>query len=89
MSSGGYECHLTFKYDGTNAIELLTPFGWKFSKIDGDPVLGKELHCYWTAWNQSQGVMADEMERQINVSKEMSLPLVRAKIEHIIYDQRY
>ena len=85
----GYECHLTFRDDPEAKLEEFTPYGWTFSKIDGDPLLGQQVYCYWTAWNGSQGVMEDEMRRQINRARELGFPLVRAKIEHIIYDQRY
>ena len=85
----GYECHLTFSAENSKTVEELTPFGWCFSQIDGDPVLGKGPRCYWTAWSTSQGAMEQEMEKQVRFALENFLGLQRAKIEHIIYDQRY
>jgi hypothetical protein len=87
--SKGYECHLTFDIESVKMVEASCPYGWTFSQIEGDPVLGQRLYCYWTAWNSSQGVMESTMRDAINLAKRNGLPLVRAKIEHIIYDQRY
>jgi len=85
----GYECHLTFDAEQASLVEASCPYGWTFSRIEGDPALGQRLYCYWTAWHGSHGVISDEMAVAISLAKRNGLPLVRAKIEHIIYDQRY
>lgn len=85
----GYECHLTFRADAARQVENQANGFWKFSRIEGDPVLGQELYCYLTGWSPYMGVMEDEMRIKIDQVRSYGLPLVRAKIEHIIYDQRY
>lgn len=87
--SKGYECHLTFTGDSALTAAYHADDRWKFSRIEGDPFLGQQTYCYLTAWGAYQNILEGEMWTKIEEVKKYGLPLVRAKIEHIIFDRRY
>ncbi len=84
-----FECHITYPRDKSDIIEnLAKKLHWKFSKIDGDPVLGKEVFCYLTTHDkdfcniQTRMIWAREAGLEYNISP------VREKIECILYDTK-
>lgn len=85
MSS--YEAHIT--YDRKHAdyvIKLSERTGWKFSQIDGDPVLGHEVRCYLTHYDVDAYGLLHEMNDVVYMSTSDDIPHLRRKIERIIFD---
>lgn len=65
--------------------------GWKFSMIDGDPVLGAGTKCYATKQfpsTRSPKSILTEIDDVADVLTRGSLMVVRRKIEHVIFDDR-
>jgi hypothetical protein len=84
---GGYECHVTFKGEDAAAVQELDVPGWKFSKIDGDPVLGAGVKCYLTAHFNTQDVALLSTRIVVGEASRHGLHAIRAKVEHIVYDR--
>jgi len=88
-----YECHLTFylpvKGSGDD-LERLT--GWKFSQIDGDPVLGKGIKSYLTKiykHTETAGQVRSHIEKiKHQLESVFDIRSIREKIEVVIYDNR-
>lgn len=93
----GFECHITFDKKFAYHVERVVSkdynigaeFGWKYSQIDGDPVLGKNVFCYLTGHSDDIKVIREQMETLISHCRGINCPPVRAKIEAIIYDERF
>lgn len=80
-----YEAHITYKEECRTMLEALTIPGWKFSCIDGDPVLGKQKFCYLTSYDIDGKILLHRMRM---VVESMGFSCVRQKIEHIVYDTK-
>lgn len=87
-----YECHITLestdKDKTRKAVEVL---GWKFSAIDGDPVLGAGVKCYATRHynhrHQSVSIVSI-VNHTASLLHEMGEEITRRKVELVIYDSR-
>lgn len=64
-------------------------YGWKTSMIDGDPVLGKGIKFYFTAHEKTLPKARRKLEELVKKIKEENWPLLRAKIEKIVFDEIY
>lgn len=84
-----FECHITCKAkDAQLVAQLGEEVGWKFSQIDGDPVLGKELFCYLTMHKTKfQSIYVNLQAAQTLLSSN-GIEVVRSKIELILYDTK-
>lgn len=86
-----YECHLTFEAKWAKQIEeasdALTQAGvpWKFSKIDGDPILGENIYCYLTKHSENGWSMIEEVPLVMNFT---IVEPIRVKLEKIMYDTK-
>jgi hypothetical protein len=80
-----FEAHIT--YDGRHraVVEYHCPKGWKFSAIDGDPVLGKKVFCYLTSYDVDGKRLLERLYTAI-----AAVPVLpcREKIEMIVYDTK-
>lgn len=64
-------------------------FLWKTSRIEGDPVLGQKVYGYLTAYDKSLTRMEDRLKFAVQYARTLECPPIRAKIEQIIYDERF
>lgn len=84
-----YECHITCSRDDAGKVQAVAKHvGWKFSQIDGDPVLGKEVFCYLTTHDDQYVTMYNRMEKAVACLQAVSVHVVRKKIELTIYDTK-
>ncbi len=96
-----YECHITFFAFGPQPelpafLEKNT--GWKYSQIDGDPVLGPGVKCYLTKHypaatdTSHQAAESDRiiglMGKAADYVRECGMDVLRQKIELVIYDTK-
>jgi hypothetical protein len=69
-------------------VEMLK---WKFSVIDGDPVLGEGIKCYATRlFNKNLGneKVLNELLRAASDLERWGVRVLRRKVELVIYDDR-
>lgn len=93
-----YECHITFLMPGRQADYLEAHTDWKFSRIDGDPVMGAGLKCYLTkhfpasAHTSHTTAEADKvvvkMGEVANFLKLSGIEVIRQKVELVIFDTK-
>lgn len=90
-----YECHITIEATGEymqqKAQELIEKRGWKFSKIDGDPVLGKGVKCYATNHFAAKKNVDEVIRNMSYLAEELfaaSFLVIREKVELIIFDTK-
>lgn len=86
-----YECHITMRGDPKVIEPLVKATGWKFSAIDGDPVLGKGVLCYATShFKGSRDV--DEviilMDEVADALRYKGAEVIREKVELVVYDTK-
>lgn len=84
-----YECHITFRGEEATLVEMAGLPGWSFSKIDGDPVMGKGVLCYLTANFNTRDVALLSVGIACGMAEKKGLHPIRAKVEHVIYDRRF
>lgn len=84
-----FECHVTFPAADAEGVEALDLPGWSFSKIDGDPEMGKGVLCYLTAHYHTQDIALLAMGIVCGRAEIAGLHPMRAKVEHVIYDRRF
>lgn len=89
-----YECHITIK-PGTTDKEIIhravEHYGWKFSSIDGDPTLGKEVFCYATQhfpMRYKVKYVIGSMNTVADALTNGGFEIVRQKVELIVYDTK-
>lgn len=79
-----YECHITIEQKYIQAATALSHnWGFKVSEIVGDEILGDEKFGYITFRRKDLSSAIERMEQITNVA---SFPIIRRKIEHIVYD---
>ena len=87
-----FECHITIadslSHTHVNIKQSVLDAKWKFSCIDGDPLLGKQILYYATRWFEHRENAIIETNRQKDLFIQHGLRVVRAKVEEVIYDAR-
>lgn len=81
-----WEAHVTFYSDK----ELTYPT-WRFSKIDGDPVLGKGVKMYLTKQFRITVTIEDilnEMKEVVKYIWDSGAESFRRKIERVVFDTK-
>jgi hypothetical protein len=88
MAHNGYEAHITFSKDHADFVRrCAAELEWKFSQIDGDPVLGDKVFCYLSAHDDSQMRLMQRMGDVVEKLKPFGIIPLRTKIEEILYDK--
>ena len=88
-----YECHITLKdsLPRDYVRQQVEEFNWKFSAIDGDPILGNETFCYATRHypesKPKDEVIKDMNDMAVRLAKD-EIEVVREKVELVIYDTK-
>lgn len=84
-----FECHITFQAkDATICEQIAEAYYWKTSKIDGDPVLGKQVFFYLTSHDSEFMHLYERMCTVIAAAHAQGISHVREKIEAILHDKR-
>jgi hypothetical protein len=83
-----YEAHITLdKEYGPRLREGLK--GWQYSAIDDDPIMGQKPYCYLTSYDHDPDNLLERMLVVEDIlAYEMDIPVLRKKIERIIYDSK-
>lgn len=87
-----YEAHITMVGDPAVLRPLVERVGWKFSCIDGDPVLGPGIKCYATTFLNPRKIDPGGAVKFLRmVAKQLEdsgATVTRRKIEEVIFDDR-
>lgn len=86
-----FECHVTMTGDPEFIEPLVENLKWKFSVINGDPVLGRGLKCYATRLfniRMGQEGVQNELLRIADALSNKGCNVIRRKVEMVIYDDR-
>ena len=86
-----YECHVTMIGDPDKIRPLVEETKWKFSAIDGDPVLGEGIKCYATRMfniRMEEWEVIDQLLRTAEHLLARGCKVLRRKVERVIYDDR-
>jgi hypothetical protein len=88
MNERKFEAHITCPRDSAEIIEQLANPNWKFSCIDGDPMLGKQAYCYLTAYDTDAKNLKIRVTAMAQRIRAKDIQVLREKIEEIIYDTK-
>lgn len=93
-----YECHLIFFIPDAmqstieRSRQMLEDIGveyhFSFSEIAGDEKLGREPHWYLTRSKSNGADLAADMNALTVALESAGIPILRRKIEHIVFDER-
>tara|TARA_R110000822_G_scaffold8487_10_gene33329 strand:- start:50 stop:355 length:306 start_codon:yes stop_codon:yes gene_type:complete len=93
MSKNYYECHVTFMANSFDNPTSMGPtgMGWKFSQIDGDPVLGAGVKSYFTRQFR-ESLQLDSVKAEVDQVAEVLIAegyeVLRRKVELVVYDSK-
>lgn len=89
MTIEHYEAHITSEVaHATVLARIANKFGWKTSEIARDPVLGNATYFYLTKHGVDPGQLHTEMARAAAVMEYLEVPVIRLKIEKIMFDSK-
>lgn len=86
-----YECHITMEEYKEHILRQVCSQDnlWKFSKIEGDPILGSGTKLYATAHFPGNTKKSDVLQK-LNEAVEgltlLNMKVIRKKIEFVIHD---
>ena len=84
-----FESHITCHIKDAAEVERIgTLYNWKFSKIDGDALMGAKPFCYLTAYNPTKAGMYTDMLLRKSSLENAGVEVLRTKIEEIIWDTK-
>jgi hypothetical protein len=86
-----YECHVTMLGNPDDIRPIVEETKWKFSAIDGDPVLGDGIKCYATMFFKGHMRDTDVINILHGVADHIAFQgvnVIRRKVERVIYDDR-
>lgn len=84
-----FETHITCPIEFAATVERVgEEHGFKFSKIDGDALMGAKPYCYLTAYEPDADRLYERMRGACLTLILQNVPILREKIERIIYDTK-
>jgi hypothetical protein len=86
-----YECHVTMVGDPKQIRPVVEELKWKFSVIDGDPVMGEGVKCYATRFFNIKVAPEDVVASLMATSTSLSTAgceVIRRKTELVVFDDR-
>jgi hypothetical protein len=84
-----YEAHITISLSSEEEVKKVgLSSNWTFSKILGDPIMGKEAYCYLTQYKENANELLKEMNDVASCLKLNNCKVLRCKIELICYDTK-
>ncbi|HMD80812.1 MAG TPA: hypothetical protein VKE92_05855 [Anaerolineales bacterium] len=85
-----FECHITVSKE-QHALAAVTAnaHGFKMSNITDDPILGPGAKSYCTAHSQTFPGLYTRMKRLREALIADNIPVLRCKIEAILFDEVY
>jgi hypothetical protein len=86
-----FECHITFLGTKEDKKLIEKDLKWKFSIIDGDPVLGAGVKCYATKhypWHKNSEDVKEEVLEVGKKLRDLNKKVLRKKIEMVIWDTK-
>lgn len=90
-----FESHITFQMDHAKHVKDIErslagmQIKWRYSQIDGDPVLGAKVFCYLSAHAGDFMTLKQSMEAVVRISWQAGIKPRRTKIEAILLDERF
>lgn len=86
-----YECHVTLLGAAAAIRPHVEDLKWKFSSIDGDPVLGDGIKCYATRHFNARVPQQRVLDMLLTTAQrlaERGVTVVRRKVELVLFDDR-
>lgn len=86
-----YECHVTLLGLPEQIRPHVEALRWKFSAIDGDPVLGAGIKCYATRHFHVRHGQDEVLQWLLNAAallRGQGLEVLRRKVELVVFDDR-
>ena len=84
-----FECHITVSTDDAEVATIVAKeLHWKTSEIARDPVLGDKNFFYLTTHTKGYTEMWDKLRLAVKTLEEMSVSVIREKIELIVHDTK-
>ncbi len=86
-----YECHVAMLGNPAEIRSHVEKLGWKFSAIDGDPVLGGGVKCYATMLYSklfNQDVIVNRTKNLAKTLENLGFNVLRRKVELVVFDDR-
>lgn len=88
----GFKAHITLglehKVEALGAEFRFKDYGWSYSQIDGDPVLGPGGRCYLTAHARNYTGLFHQLQEVAKHLRGQGAEPQRLKIEAIVYDTK-
>jgi hypothetical protein len=88
LKQGGYEGHLTVDATYATEVRKLESHDVIFSQISGCPILGQGEYCYLTVYSEHMENAIGWLSSLSRKLNELNVPVLRSKVEHIIYDTK-
>lgn len=89
-----YEAHITCERRDALRLQEIAAINpgaesqWTFSQIDGDPLMGKTPYAYLTAYDSDALRLKTRMNLIAVRLRTVDVPVLRCKIEQILYDTK-
>jgi HD superfamily phosphohydrolase YqeK len=87
----GYEAHITFDRSMINSdavVFIADKYDWKRSAFDADPIMGDKPYGYLTKYETDSRKLLDEVQYVSFLLESEAIPVLRRKIESILYDTK-